>query len=88
MIPSSMAKEITSLYSGDELDVYYNINPQWQDYDEYFEDGKMFDVTDISEAEIKQFPNLKSIVFNMYHDAPATLIGKLHGWGIETEAEE
>jgi hypothetical protein len=48
----------------------------------------MFDVTDISEAEIKQFPNLKSIVFNMYHDAPAALIGKLHGWGIETEAEE
>ena len=87
-IPSSMAKEITSLYSGGELDVYYNINPQWQDYDEYFEDGKMFDVTDISEAEIKQFPNLKSIVFNMYHDAPAALIGKLHGWGIETEAEE
>ena len=42
-IPCSMAKEITSLYSGDELDVYYNINPQWQDYDEYFEDGKMFD---------------------------------------------
>ena len=38
--------------------------------------------------EGKQLPNLKSIVFNMYHDAPATLIGKLHGWGIETEAEE
>jgi len=86
-IPRSMAKEIDSLFNGEELDVYYNINPQWLDYDEYFEDGKMFDVTDISEQEIKQFPNLKRIVFNMYHDAPASLIEKLHKWGINTDSD-
>ena len=86
-IPRSMAKEIESLYSGEELDVYYNINPQWLDFDEYFEDGKMFDVTDISEQEIKQFPNLKRIVFNMYHEVPASLLEKLHSLGIDTDSE-
>ena len=83
-IPGSLADEISFLYSGDELDIYYHINPQWLDFDEYFEDGKLFDVTDISEAEIRQFPNLKAMQFNMVHDAPAGLIQKLHQWGIET----
>ena len=83
-IPCSLAEEIRFLYSGDELDVYYHVNPQWLDYDEYFDDGRLFDITDISEAEIRQFPNLKAIQFNMVHDPPAALIRKLHQWGIET----
>ncbi len=84
-IPASLAKEISFLYSGDELDVYYHINPQWLDYDAYFDDGRLFDITDISESEIRQFPNLKAMQFNMIHAAPAALIQKLHQWGIETE---
>lgn len=83
-IPCALAKEIRSLYTGDELDVYYHINPQWLDYDEYFEDGRMFDITEISESEIQQFPNLKAMQFNMVHDVPSALIQKLHQWGIET----
>ena len=36
-----------------------------------------------SERELKQFPNLKSIVFNMYHLPPDALISQLEESGIE-----
>ena len=66
---------------GEELDVYYQINPQWGDF-ECFEDGDAFDIKDISQREIRQFPNLKEVLFfNMYHDPPEELIRKLEGWG-------
>lgn len=86
-IPCSLASEITELYSGEELKVYSNINPQWLDLRQY-EDGAMFTVTDISEREIKQFPKLKRITFNMYRDPPDTLLSKLEAWGIEVNPQD
>lgn len=87
-IPCSFADKVTELYVGEEIDVYYQINPQGLDFDEYFEDGKDFDIVDISEKEIKQFPNLKSITFNMYHEPPEQLIEKLKSWGIEVNPQD
>ena len=86
-IPCALASEITELYSGEEMKVYSNINPQWLDIRQY-EDGAMFTVTDISEREIKQFPNLKSITFNMYRDPPEALLQKLENWGIEVNPQD
>lgn len=87
-ISCSFADKVTELYVGEEIDVYYQINPQWLDFDEYFEVGKDFDIIDISEKEIKQFPNLKSITFNMYHEPPEQLIEKIKSWGIEVNPQE
>ena len=87
-IPSSLAERIVELYVGEELDVYYQINPQWMDFDEHFEDGKDFDITDISEREIRQFPNLNIIIFNMYHTPPKALVEKLKSWGIEVRVQD
>ena len=86
-IPRSLASEIRALYTGEEMNVYSNINPQWLDFKQY-EDGAMFTVTDISEREIKQLPNLKSITFNMYLDPPEALIRKLEGWGVEVDPQD
>ena len=82
-VPRSLAERVTRLYLGEENEIYYQINPQWEDFDEYFEDGRAFDITDISEREIRQFPNLKAIVFNLYHEPPEELVRKLESWGIE-----
>lgn len=68
--------------------MYYQINPQWMDFDEYFEDGKDFDITDISERELRQFPNLTSITFNMYHAPSGELVEKLRSWGIEVRTSD
>ncbi len=81
-IPVSLAGHITELYVGEELDVYYQINPQWLDFEEYFDDGADFDIVAISERELKQFPNLRSITFNMYHTPPEALVKRLEGWGL------
>lgn len=86
-IPRSLAAEIRELYSGEEMNVYANINPQWLDIKQY-EDGAMFTVTDISERELKQFPNLKSITFNMYRDPPDALLQKLENWGIAVNPQD
>lgn len=87
-IPCSLAEYVTKLYVGEELEVYYQINPQWMDFDEYFEDGRDFDITDISEQEIRQFPNLASITFNMYHAPFGELVEKLKSWGIEVRTPD
>lgn len=80
-VPASLADRVEKLYVGEELDIYYQINPQWGDFD-CFEDGAAFDIKDITEREIRQFPNLKEVLlFNMYHDPPEALIQKLEGWG-------
>lgn len=79
---------VTKLYVGEELEVYYQINPQWMDFDEYFEDGKDFDITDISERELRQFPNLTSITFNMYHAPSEELVEKLKSWEIEVHTSD
>ena len=72
---------------GEELEIYYQINPQWGDFDEYFEDGKAFDITAVTERELKQFPHLKQFVFNMFHDPPEELIQQLNQWGICTDCD-
>ena len=86
-IPRSLAPKIRFLYTGEEMSVYGNINPQWLDWEKY-EDGATFAVTDISEREIKQFPNLEGFTFNMYLDPPEELLRKLEGWGIEINPQD
>lgn len=87
-VPCSLAERVTRLYMGEENEIYYQINPQWEDFDEYFEDGKDFDITDVSQRELRQFPNLKSVFFNMYHNPPEELVRKLESWGIEVTAAD
>lgn len=87
-IPRSLAEQITYLYVGVESDVYYHINPQYLDFDDYFEDGKDFDITDISERELKQFPRLRAITFNVCHDPPEALVQKLTRLGIEVNPQD
>lgn len=86
-IPRELAPKICYLYTGEEMSVYGNINPQWLDWEKY-EDGAMFAITDISEREIKQFPNLEGITFNMYLDPPEELLRKLEDWGIEINPQD
>lgn len=86
-IPRSLAPKIRYLYTGEEMSVYGNINPQWLDWEKY-EDGAMFTITDISEREIKQFPNLEGFTFNMYLDPPDELLRKLENWGIEINPQD
>lgn len=69
---------VTKLYVGEKLEVYYQINPQWMD----------LDITDISERELRQFPNLTSITFNMYHAPSEELVEKLKSWGIEVHTSD
>lgn len=86
-IPRSLAPKIHYLYTGEEMNVYGNINPQWLDFEEY-DDGAAFRITDISEREINQFPNLKGITFNMYLDPPNELLRKLESRGIEINPQD
>lgn len=84
-IPAVLAERVRKLYAGEELDIYYQINPQWGDFDQYFENGKAFDITGITERELAQFPNLKEFFFNMYDDPPEALLQQLHQRGIDTD---
>ena len=86
-VPASLADRVEKLYVGEELDIYYQINPQWSDFDEYFEDGRAFDITAITERELEQFPRLKEFIFNMYHEPPEALIQQLHRRGIDTDCD-
>ncbi len=86
-IPRSLAPRIRYLYTGEEMSVYGNINPQWLDWEKY-EDGAMFAITDISEREIKQFPNLEGFTFNMYLDPPEKLLRKLKSRRIEINPQD
>lgn len=69
------------------MSVYYHMIPLWLDFEE-FDDGAAFAVTDISEREIKQFPNLEGITFNMSNDPPEELLQKLGDWGIEVNPQD
>ena len=84
-IPCALADKVTELYVGEELDVYYQINPQWLDFEDYFDDGADFDIVEVSERELRQFPNLKSVTFNMYHTPPDAVIEQLEALGIEVD---
>lgn len=85
-VPVSLAGKITELYVGEELEIYFQINPQWLDFDAEFEAD--FDITAVSERELKQFPNLKSITFGMYHTPPEQLVKFLEGFGLEVTCSE
>lgn len=87
-LPAGMAPNVKKIYVGEENSVYYNVNPQWQDYDDYFENGKMFMITDVSEEEMKQFPNLKTFIFNMYDEPAPELVAKLKKHGYEVEVND
>lgn len=85
-IPAALAGHIEKLYVGEELEIYYQINPQWGDFDKYFENGKAFDITEITEREVRQFPSLKEFLFNMPNDPPEELLRQLNQWGIHSVA--
>lgn len=55
-IPVSLASKVTKLYLDGGNEIYMNIAPLWDGEDD------RFDIDKLSEAELKQFPNLKSIV--------------------------
>jgi len=86
-VPAALAGHIEKLYVGEELEIYYQINPQWEDFDEYFQDGKAFDITELTEREVRQFPNLKEFFFNMPNDPPEALLHQLRQWGIATDSD-
>ena len=78
-IPAALAGRIQKLYVGEELEIYYQINPQWEDFDEYFESGRAFDITAVTEREIRQLPNLRELIFNMPNAPPEELLRQLEG---------
>jgi len=86
-IPAALAGHIEKLYVGEELEIYDQINPQWGDFDEYFQNGKSFDITEVTEREVRQFPNLKGFFFNMTNDPPEALLRRLNQWGIATDLD-
>lgn len=80
-IPCSFANKVTALYMKEELKECFQIKPQWLDFDKCFEDGKDFAITDIS-GEIRQFPNLRPMIFHMYHKPLEGLVKKLRRLGL------
>ena len=54
-IPKSYAEKVEEIYMDGGNDIYMNIIPQWDGEDEYF------DINDIDEDDLAQFPNLKKI---------------------------
>lgn len=59
MIPVSLADKITEIYMDGGADIYANIDPCWDGEDD------RFNITKLSETELKQFKNLKKMeVFN------------------------
>lgn len=75
-IPVSMASNIEEIIMDGGDDIYLQIIPFWDGEDDYF------DVKDVTEAEIKQFSNLKKITL-LPSDDNAKLIEKLNNYGIE-----
>ena len=75
-IPCSLASYIKEIEMDGGNDIYSQIIPFWDGEDDYF------DVNDISEREIKQFPNLKKMTIFPSKDN-SILIDKLKNWGIE-----
>ncbi|MBO4126612.1 hypothetical protein PFZ59_02765 [Streptococcus suis] len=54
-IPKDMARHVKSLYFDGGNEVYLEASPIWDGEDD------LFDITEISESELSQFPNLKTI---------------------------
>lgn len=77
-IPVSLATYIDEIIMDGGNEIYTQIIPFWDGEDDYF------DVKDITEEEIKQFPNLKKITL-LPSDDNAKLIEKLKNHGIEAD---
>ena len=77
-IPVSLASHIEEIIMDGGNEIYTQIIPFWDGEDDYF------DVKDISENEIKQFPNLKKITLLPSKDNNR-LIEKLKKYGIEAD---
>ena len=58
--PVSYAERISKIYMDGGNDIYMNIAPLWNGEDE------RFDINKLSEAELKQFSNLKKMVVKQY----------------------
>ncbi len=81
-IPSRLAVNVRELNIGESSEIYHQINPKWPDLEDYLHTERLFDITDISEREVRQFPNLRSITFDMYNTPPDRIVSKLLSWGI------
>ena len=77
-IPVSLASHIEEITIDGGNDIYTQIIPFWDGEDDYF------DIKDITEEEIKQFPNLKKITL-LSSKGNAKLIEKLKQYGIEAD---
>lgn len=76
-IPKSLAEQVEEIVMDGGNEIYRNIIPQWDGEDEYF------DLNEISEAELKQFPNLKkAVIMSGNYDAVAKVFEEA---GIEAE---
>lgn len=77
-IPVSLASNIEEIIMDGGNEIYTQIIPFWDGEDDYF------DVKDITEEEIKQFPNFKKITL-LPSENNAKLIEKLKKYGIEVD---
>lgn len=77
-IPKSLACKIEELVMDGGNEIYSQIIPFWDGEDDYF------DIYDITEKEIQQFPNLKHITL-LPSINNAKLIEKLKEYGIEAD---
>ncbi|MDE7424006.1 MAG: hypothetical protein K2N51_09965 [Lachnospiraceae bacterium] len=55
-IPKSLAEKVEEISMDGGNEIFLNIIPQWDGEDEFF------DLSDVSERELAQFPNLKKAV--------------------------
>ena len=77
-IPISLAKYIDEIIMDGGNEIYGQIIPFWDGEDD------CFDIVDIIEEEIKQFPNLKKIIL-LPSKNNIKLIEKIKGYGIEVK---
>lgn len=77
-IPVSLASNIEEIIMDGGNEIYTQIIPFWDGEDDFF------DVRDISENEMKQFPNLKRITL-LPSEGNNQLIEKLKNYGIEAD---
>lgn len=77
-IPSSLASYIEKIRMDGGNEIYTQIIPFWDGEDDYF------DIKEITEDEIKQFPNLKKITL-LPSENNKEIIKKLEGYGIKAD---
>lgn len=77
-IPKKLAEKVEEIYMDGGSEIFLNIIPQWDGEDEFF------DLSEVSEKELAQFPNLKkaTIMSNQYDKVSEVFV---HA-GIEVES--